>query len=121
LKQQIIYAKSKDSLYLFCLKDGSKPKSNEDITGRCELWKGNKRIKKGGEWYHLRKKVGLPNAHIHWLRHTFAVQSLKTKQFTPQEVAGILGIILRTLYGHYAKYIDDEHTNVNRDIDLFAT
>lgn len=119
-KAQIAYAKSKNSSYLFCLENGSRPRSNEAVTGRCEVWKDNKRLQKGGAWYQLREKVGVTNAHIHWLRHTFAVQSLKTKQFTPQEVAGILGIILRTLYGHYARYIDDEHTNVNRDIDLFS-
>jgi integrase len=45
LKEQIVYAKSKESLYLFCLEDGSKPKSNEAVTGRCELWKEGKRLK----------------------------------------------------------------------------
>jgi len=48
------------------------------------------------------------------------VQALKSKLFTPQEVAGIMGINLETLYGHYAKYIGDEHTKVDRSIKLFT-
>ena len=44
---------------------------------------------------------------------------LKSKKFTPQEVAGMMGILLRTLYGHYAKYIGDGHTEADRTIDIF--
>jgi hypothetical protein len=72
-------------------------------------------------WVNLiKRKVGLPNTHIHWTRHAFAVQSFKTQILKPQEIAGAMGILLRTLYGHYAKYIDDEHENIDRKIDLFA-
>jgi len=125
---QIRYATSKKSLYLFCREDGSKPKSNEDITGYMDLFKNGKRSRPPGPWYILKRKVGLPEAHIHWTRHTFAVQSLKARAvqsdkvqtLTPQEIAGAMGILLRTLYGHYAKYIDNEHENIDRKIDLFA-
>jgi len=129
LKAQIQHAASKNSLYLFCKEDGSKPGSNEDITGTMDLFKNGKRSRPPGPWYILKRKVGLPNAHIHWTRHTFAVQSLKTRMkvksdeertLTPQEIAGAMGILLRTLYGHYAKYIDNEHENIDRKIDLFA-
>jgi len=120
LKAQIQYAASKNSLYLFCKEDGKKPTSNEDITGYTDLFKNGKRTRLPGPWYILKRKVGLPNAHIHWTRHTFAVQSFKTQILKPQEIAGAMGILLRTLYGHYAKYIDNEHENIDRKIDLFA-
>ena len=120
LKAQIQYATSKNSLYLFCKDDGSKPKSNEDITGKIELLKDSKYRRFPGQWHTLKRKVGLPDAHIHWTRHTFAVQSLKTRILTPQEIAGAMGILLRTLYGHYAKYIDNGHESIDRKIDLFA-
>lgn len=120
LEAQIQYAASKHSLYLFCKEDSSKPNSNEDITGRIETFKDGKRTHPPGPWYILKEKVGLPNAHIHWTRHTFAVQSLKTQILKPQEIAGAMGILLRTLYGHYAKYIDNGHENIDRKIDLLA-
>ena len=120
LKAQIQYAASKKSLYLFCREDGSKPRSNEDITGHMDLFRNGKRSRPPGPWYILKRKVDLPDAHIHWTRHTFAVQSLKTQILKPQEIAGAMGILLRTLYGHYAKYIGNEHENIDRKIDLFA-
>ena len=73
-----------------------------------------------GPWYVFSKeRSDLPNAHIHWTRHTFAVQSFKTQILKPQEIAGAMGILLRTLYGHYARYIDNDHENIDRKIDLF--
>ena len=120
LKTQIQYAASKNSLYLFCKEDGSKPESNEDITGTMDLFKNGKCSRPPGPWYILKRKVGLPNAHIHWTRHTFAVQSFKTQILKSQEIAGAMGILLRTLYGHYARYIDNEHESIDRKIDLFA-
>ncbi len=121
LKAQISYATSKRSLFLFCKEDGSQPDSSEDITGRAEYINKNGKLEhSSGEWHKLRDKAGLPKAHLHWTRHTFAVQCLKSKKFTPQEVAGMMGILLRTLYGHYAKYIGDGHTEVDRTIDIFS-
>ena len=120
LKAQLKYAYSKNSMYLFCKEDGSIPKSNEDITGTLDKFKDGKQTHAAGPWYILKRKVGLPNAHIHWTRHTFAVQSFKTQILKPQEIAGAMGILLRTLYGHYARYIDNEHESIDRKIDLFA-
>jgi len=120
LKAQIQYATSKHSLFLFCNEEGGKPKSNQDITGTLDKYKDGKRTHVPGPWYVLKRKVGLPNAHIHWTRHTFAVQSFKTQILKPQEIAGAMGILLRTLYGHYARYIDNEHESIDRKIDLFA-
>ena len=129
LKAQIQYAASKNSLYLFCKEDGGKPKSNEDITGHIDLFKNGKRSRPPGPWYILKRKVGLPDAHIHWTRHTFAVQALKSRKvqsnkvrtLTPQEIAATMGILLRTLHDHYTKYfIDNEHENIDREIDLLA-
>jgi len=120
LKAQIRYATSKHSLFLFCKENGDKPNSNEDITGRIDTFKGTRRTHPPGPWYLLKREVGLPDAHIHWTRHTFAVQTYKSQELTPQQIAGAMGILLRTLHGHYAKYIDNDHKNINRKVDLFA-
>ncbi len=121
LKAQIEYAKGKNSMYLFCKEDGSRPICSEDVTGKPKYIDKNGKLQRNdGPWHICKKKSGLPNSKIHWTRHTFAVQALKSKLFTPQEVAGIMGINLETLYGHYAKYIGDEHTKVDRSIKLFT-
>jgi len=121
LKDQIAYAKSKHSLYLFCKSDGTHVNSSDDILGHAEyINKDGKLEHNGGTWHQLRKKVGLPTAQAHWTRHTFAVQALKSKKFTPQEVAGMMRISLKTLYGNYARFIGDDHTKVDRKIDLFS-
>ena len=120
LQAQIQYAISKHSLYLFCKENGEKPDSNEDITGRIDTYKDGKRTHPPGPWYLLKRAVGLPDAHIHWTRHTFAVQTYKSQKLTPQQIARSMGILLRTLHGNYAKYIDNEHESIDRKIDLFA-
>jgi len=94
---------------------------SENVTGKPKYIDKNGKLQRNdGPWHTCKKKSGLPNSKIHWTRHTFAVQALKSKLFTPQEVAGIMGINLETLYGHYAKYIGDEHTKVDRSIKLFT-
>ena len=121
LKAQIDYAKTRKSMYLFCKEDGSRPICSEDITGKPSYIDKNGKLQRyDGPWHVCKKKSGLPNAKIHWTRHTFAVQALKSKYFTPQEVAGIMGITLETLFEHYARYIGDEHTKVDRSISLFS-
>jgi len=122
LKAQIQSAKENKSLYIFFRKDGSKPRGSEDITGHAKyVDKHGKLHHNDGPWHKLRKQVvGLERAKLHWTRHTFAVQMLKTKKFKPQEVAGMMGILLDTLYGHYARYIDDGYTEIDRSIKLFS-
>jgi integrase len=121
LQQQIAYAKSRKSLYLFCKADGSRPISSDDVVGHAEYINNDGKLEhNNGPWQKLRIKVGLPTAKAHWTRHTFAVQALKSKQFTPQEVAGMMGILLKTLFSHYAKYIGDDHLHIDRKIDLYS-
>jgi integrase len=122
LKSQIELAKEKRSLFLFFRKDGSKPRGIEDITGHAKYVDKNGRLHHNdGPWHALRKQIpGLERAKLHWTRHTFAVQMLKTKKFEPQQVAGMMGILLETLYRHYARYIDDGYTSIDRSTKLFS-
>ena len=121
LISQMEYAQKHHSMYLFCRKDGTPPKGIETVTGHAEYRDKNGRLHHNdGAWHKLRKEVkGLEKAKIHWCRHTFAVQMLKTRRFKPQEVAGMMGITLDTLYNHYAKYIDESYMEIDRSIRLF--
>ncbi|WP_294956215.1 tyrosine-type recombinase/integrase [Sulfurovum sp.] len=122
LKSQISFAREKRSLYLFCRKDGSTPRDIEDVTGHAKYVDKNGKLQHNdGPWHVLRKQVpGLERAKLHWTRHTFAVQMLKSKKFEPQEVAGMMGILLETLYNHYARYIDNSYTEIDRSISLYT-
>jgi len=89
LKDQIAWAKSNRSLYLFCKGDGSHVNSSDDILGHAEyINKDGKLEHNGGTWHQLRKKVGLPTAQAHWTRHTFAVQALKSKSSHHRKLPG---------------------------------
>jgi len=121
LESQIQEVRKKNSLYLFLKNDGTHVNSSDDVIGHAEYINADGKLEHyGGPWDILRKKVGIPKAQAHWTRHTFAVQALKSKQFTPQEVAGIMGILLKTLFNHYAKYIGTDHEHIDRKIDLFS-
>ena len=54
------------------------------------------------------------------MRHTFAVQAIKSNKFTLQEIASMMGhSSLRMLVHHYGKYLGDAAESVDREIDIY--
>lgn len=112
VKSQIETANQKGTKWLFSDEDGKRLNDIENIRG--------KKYRKG-PWTKLLEKVNLPYRQIMNTRHTWAVLALKSKQFTPQEIAGIMGhTTLRMLWQHYARFIDKDYENVERRIDIFT-
>ncbi len=111
LLQQIEYAKSKKSLFLFCNEDGNRLNDVKDIRGR----KGRKNT-----WHELLRKNGIRHRALKNTRHTFAVQSIKSKAFSLQEVAAMMGhTSLRMLLQIYAKWLGQSHIRIDRSVDIF--
>ena len=82
-KDQIAYAKSKGSQFLFCFSNGTRLNDILDLRGRPD---------RTGPWYALVEKAGIPMRAMRQTRHTFAVQ----------KVSAILGhTSLSMLFKHY--------------------
>ena len=65
LKAQIRYATSKHSLFLFCKENGGTSQTAMRILlGGLIPIKDGRRTHPPGPWYILKRKVGLPDAHI---------------------------------------------------------
>ncbi|WP_415397622.1 tyrosine-type recombinase/integrase [Sulfurimonas sp. CS5] len=123
---QIEYATSKKSEYLFCKEDGSSLNDSVDIRGNRTY--GNIRKSDGGRvisttkgsWYELLENLGFEYRKMKNTRHTFAATALSSNMMSMQEVASILGhTSLRMIVNVYARYLGKSHIGLNRSIDIF--
>jgi integrase len=107
----IAEAKRKNSLYLFSNTNGAHLNDIEDLRGKKY---------RDGAWYQLLEKAKVPYRKLMQTRHTFAVQAIKSKAYTLQEIASILGhSSLDMIIHHYGKHLGDSHLNVSRSVDIF--
>jgi integrase len=110
-KEQIAYAKSKRSQFLFCFSNGTRLNDILDLRGRPD---------RTGPWYALVEKAGIPMRAMRQTRHTFAVQAIKSGAYTLQEISAILGhTSLSMLFKHYGKHLGKSHLKVSRSVDIF--
>lgn len=111
LLSQTEYAKSRKSLFLFYNEEGNRLNDAKDIRGR----KGRKNT-----WHKLLHKNNIRHRALKNTRHTFAVQSIKSKAFSLQEVAAMMGhTSLRMLLQIYAKWLGQSHIRIDRSADIF--
>lgn len=112
VQAQIEIAKQKGTIWLFSNEDGKRLNDIEDLRGKKY---------KNGDWTALLKEAHLPYRQIMNVRHTWAILALKSKQFTPQEIANILGhTTLRMLWQNYARHLGNDHENIRREINIFT-
>lgn len=112
VQAQIEIAKQKGTIWLFSNEDGARLDDIEDLRGKKY---------KNGDWTALLKEAHLPYRQIMNVRHTWAILALKSKQFTPQEIANILGhTTLRMLWQNYARHLGNDHENIRREINIFT-
>ncbi len=117
-KNQIARAKKRQSLFLFSKEDGSPLNDIEDIRGKSANATARR---KNGAWYTLKNAANVTNGDIRNTRHTFAVSAIKSKHFTLQEIAGILGhSSLEPLFNNYARWIDGNMDRIDRSISIFG-
>ena len=110
-KSQIEFAKSKNSEFLFSFPNGTRLNDILDLRGRKD---------RKEKWYKLIEDAGIEYKQLRQTRHTFAVQAIKSGEYTFQEVSAILGhTSLRMLFKHYGKYLGKSHLKLSRDIDIF--
>ena len=110
-EEQIEFAKSKGTTFLFSFSNGMRLNDIGDIRGRAD---------RNGPWYALIKKSGVPMRDLRQTRHTFAVQAIKSGMYTLQEISAILGhSSLSMLFRHYGKHLGKSHLKINRSIDIF--
>lgn len=112
VQAQIEIAKQKGTIWLFSDEDGKRLNDIEDLRGKKY---------KNGYWTALLKEANLPYRQIMNVRHTWAILALKSKQFTPQEIANILGhTTLRMLWQNYARHLGNDHEHICREINIFT-
>jgi integrase len=112
VQAQIEIAKQKGTIWLFSDEDGKPLNDIEDLRGKKH---------KNGDWTALLKEANLHYRQIMNVRHTWAILALKSKQFTPQEIANILGhTTLRMLWQNYARFLGNDHEHIRREIDIFT-
>lgn len=112
IEAQLQIAQQKGTIWLFSDENGKRLNDIEDLRGKKY---------KNGDWTALLKEVDIPYRQIMNIRHTWVVLALKSKQFTPQEIANIVGhTSLRMLWQHYAKFLGNDHEHIERGIDIFT-
>lgn len=112
IEAQLQIAHQKGTVWLFSDENGKRLNDIEDLRGKKY---------KNGEWTALLKEVDIPYRQIMNVRHTWVILALKSKQFTPQEIANIVGhTSLRMLWQHYAKFLGNDHEHIERGIDIFT-
>jgi len=110
-QDQIEFAKSKGTTFLFSFSNGMRLNDIADIRGRSD---------RNGPWYALIKKSEVPMRDLRQTRHTFAVQAIKSGVYTLQEVSAILGhSSLSMLFRHYGRHLGKSHLKINRAVDIF--
>lgn len=112
VQAQIKIAKQKGTIWLFSDEYGQRLNDIEDLRGKKH---------RNGDWTALLKETNLSYRQIMNVRHTWVVLALKSKQFTPQEIANILGhTTLRMLWQHYARFLGNDHEHIRREINIFT-
>jgi integrase len=112
VKTQIEIAKQKGTVWLFPDENGQRLNDIEDLRGKKN---------KNGDWTALLEEVNIPYRQIMNVRHTWVVLALKSKQFTPQDIANIVGHkSLRMLWQHYARFLGNDHEHIKREINIFT-
>jgi integrase len=61
----------------------------------------------------LRRRVGVPRAHPHRFRHTFAVDLL-SRGASPYDVAKLLGDTVDTIEKHYSEWVKELRERARR-------
>jgi integrase len=111
IEAQMILADGRGSKFLFSNEDGSRLNDSTDIRGKS---------KNTHKWHALISKCGLEYRPLKNCRHTWAVQAIKSKKYTLQEIAKILGHAnLRMLIHHYAADIDTASEEAKDEIDVY--
>jgi integrase len=111
-EEQIEEAKRKKSLFLFSRDDGSPLLDIAEIRGKKN---------RAGNWVSLLEDAKVPYRKLMQTRHTFAVNAIKSGEFSLQEIASILGhTSLSMLFHHYGKHLGTSHLKVSRSIDIFG-
>jgi len=118
-------AHSKKSIWLLSRGDGTHLIDIKDIRGTRSLIKIEKGMKKkvkyDTKWYKLLNDLNIEYRDIKNCRHTFAVSSIESKDFTMQEIASLLGHgSLKMLIEVYAKWIGDKALKVDKKINLYG-
>jgi integrase len=104
-------ATSKGSSYLFSDDNGSALSDIEDLRGKKY---------RNGAWYQLLVRAKVPDRKLMQTRHTFAVQAIRSKAYTFQEIASILGhSSLDMIIHHYGKHLGDSHLKIARSVNIF--
>lgn len=116
LMEQIADAKSKHSIFLFSDEEGRHLDDIGDIRGKAPHPSSRHY---GSEWYKLLHEVGLPRIDLRNTRHTFAVRVIETGKLSLRDLQKLLGhSTLEPIYENYAKWIDDDISHINREMDL---
>jgi len=110
-EEQIEFAKSKGTTFIFSFSNGMRLNDISDIRGRAD---------RKGPWYALIEKSEVQMRDLRQTRHTFAVQAIKSGMYTLQEVSAVLGhSSLSMLFRHYGKHLGKSHLKINREVDIF--
>ena len=114
LKDQISWAKEKNSLYLFFDENGQRLNDSSDISGgknKAFYWND-----------YLQSLKITPHRRMMNTCHTFAVNCIQNKELlgiTLNDIASIMGHrSLRMLIQHYGKYITRRNKNIKRKVSL---
>jgi len=115
-KEQIAVAKAKHSIFLFSDEEGKPLNDIGDIRGKAPHPTSRHH---GSEWYKLLHEVGLPRIDLRNTRHTFAVRVIENGNLSLRDLQKLLGhSSLEPIYENYAKWIDDDISHIDREIDL---
>ncbi len=118
LHAQIAMAVEKQSLFLFCDVNGNHLNDIYDIRGKAPHPESRHY---GSTWYKLLDMLEMPRIDLRNTRHTFAVRAIESKMFSLRDTQKILGhSSLEPLYQNYAKWIDDDISHIDRNIDLLG-
>jgi len=72
-------------------------------------------------WDELLQDCGIEYRKIYATRHTFIVNMIKNSNLDILKISQMVGhTTIKMIVQNYAKYIENEHLNVNRDLDLFT-
>lgn len=72
-------------------------------------------------WKPLLKRLGLKNRRLYETRHTFATMMLEYSDFTPLEIANMLGhSTSQMIFTKYSKFVQNKGRKINLNYDVFS-
>lgn len=115
IRDQLAWAKEKNSLYLFFNDVGNRLNDSIDIRGEAG---------KGFYWKRYLDELNIvPQRRMMNTRHTFAIHCIRNMDrlgFTLNDIASMMGhTSLRMLLSHYGKYMNDKNKTINRGVSIF--